>query len=204
MDDGAWTTRWRWRLRGATQWPAFALALVVVAVLIEVLPPAGDHAPGAFPALLLSGFLCLMVVAVLAPLAGIWLRRRRPGLPRVVADDQAATVLLGVLVALVVALGIVHRPAVRAAGDALHAQAVQARRYILANAPARFHRNVDRLDTWKQAENLYRSCVPGPDPRRSFCVLVNTDQSPPGVVRDPDQRPNDTVAGPGNPGRRPG
>ena len=204
MDDGAWTTRWRWRLRGATQWPAFALALVAVAVLIEVLPPAGDHAPGAFPALLLSGFLCLVVVAVLAPLAGIWLRRRRPGLPRVVADDQAATVLLGVLVVLVVALGIVHRPAVQAAGDALNAQAVQARRYILANAPARFHRNVDRLDTWKQAANLYRSCVPGPDPRKSFCVLVNTDQSPPGVVRDPDQRPNDTVAGPGNPGRRPG
>ena len=204
MDEGAWTTRWRWRLRGATQWPMFAAALVVVAVLLHVLPPAGDHGAAAFPALLLSGFLCLVVVAVVAPLAGIWMRRRRPGLPRVVADDQAATLLLGALVALVVAVGLVHRPAVQAAGDALSAQATQARRYILANAPARFHRNVDRLDTWKQAENLYRTCVPGPDPRKSFCVLVNTDQSPPGVVRDPDQRPNDTVAGPDNPGRRPG
>ncbi|MEP6952659.1 MAG: hypothetical protein ABI950_01205 [Solirubrobacteraceae bacterium] len=204
MHEGSWTTRLRWRTRGATQWPAFAAALVVVAVLVHVLPPAGDHGPGAFPSLLLSGFLCLVVVAVAAPLAGIWLRRRRPGLPTIVADDQAATVLLAVLVALVVGLGILHRPAVRAAGDALGAQALQARRYILANAPARFHANADRLDTWKQADDLYRTCVPGPDPRKAFCVLVNTDQSPPGVVRDPDQRPNATVAGPGNPGRRTG
>lgn len=204
MDDGAWTTRWRWRLRGATQWPAFAVAVVLVAVLLHLLPPAGDHGAAVFPALLLSGFSCLVVVAVAAPLAGLWLRRRRPGLPRVVADDQAATVLLGALVLLIIGVGLVHRPAVQAAGDALSAQATQARRYILANAPARFHRNVDRLDTWKQAENLFRTCVPGPDPRKSFCVLVNTDQSPPGVVRDPDQRPNDTVAGPDNPGRRPG
>ncbi len=204
MDDGAWTTRWRWRLRGATQWPAFVVALIAVAVLVHVLPPAGDHGAGAFPALLISGFLCLVVVAVAAPLAGIWLRRRRPGLPRVVADDQAATVLLVALVALVALLGVVHRPAVQAAGDAFSAQARQARRYILANAPARFHRNIGHLDTWKQAPDLYRTCVPGPDPRRSFCVLVNTDQRPPGVVRDPDQRPNDTVAGPDNPGRRPG
>jgi hypothetical protein len=204
MHEGSWTSRLRWRTRGATQWPAFATALVVVAVLLHVLPPAGDHGAAPIPALLLSGFLCLVVVAVAAPLAGIWLRRRRPGLPRVVADDQAATALLAVLVALVVALGLLHRPAVQAADDALGAQAVQARRYILANAPARFHANVDRLDTWKQAEDLYRTCVPGPDPRRAFCVLVNTDQSPPGVVRDPDQRPNATVAGPGNPGRRTG
>jgi hypothetical protein len=204
MDDGAWTTRWRWRLRGATQWPAFVVALIVVAVLVHVLPPAGDHGAAAFPALLISGFLCLVVVAVAAPLAGIWLRRRRPGLPRVVADDQAATVLLVALVALVAVLGVVHRPAVQAADDAFSAQARQARRYILANAPGRFHRNIGRLDTWKQAPDLYRTCVPGPDPRKSFCVLVNTDQSPPGVVRDPDQRPNDTVAGPDNPGRRPG
>ena len=28
---------------------------------------------------------------------------------------------------------------------------------------------------------------------RAFCVFVNTDQSPPGVTRDPDQRPNAAV-----------
>jgi hypothetical protein len=35
--------------------------------------------------------------------------------------------------------------------------------------------------------------VAGPDPHRAFCVFVNTDQSPPGVTRDPDQRPNAVV-----------
>lgn len=204
MDDGSWTSRLRWRTRGATEWPAFVLALIAVAVLLQLLPMAGDRGMGVFPALLLSGFFCLVVVAVAGPLAGAWLRRRRPGMPKVVADDKASTVLLVALVALVALFGVLHRPAVRAASDDRAAQAAQARRFILANAPAAFHRNVDRLDTWKQAANLYRTCAPGPDPSRAYCVLVNTDQSPPGIVRDPDQRPNDTVAGPGNPGRGPG
>ena len=46
----------------------------------------------------------------------------------------------------------------------------------------------------ERAMNLYRTCVAGPDPHRAFCVFVNTDQSPPGVTRDPDQRPNAAVA----------
>lgn len=204
MDDSSWTTRLRWRARGATEWPAFALALVAIAVLLHVLPMTGDGGMDVFPALLLSGFLCLLVVAVAGPLAGAWLRRRRAGMPKVVADDKAATVLLAALVALVALLGVLHRPAVRAAGDAQAAQLAQARHFILANAPPAFHRNVDHLDTWKQAADLYRTCAPGPDPRRAYCVLVNTDQSPPGIVRDPDQRPNGTVAGTDNPGRGPG
>ena len=41
--------------------------------------------------LLLAGFLNLVVVAVLAPLAGTLLRRSRPDLPAVVAGDYAGT-----------------------------------------------------------------------------------------------------------------
>ena len=204
MGDAEWRSRLRWRTRGATQWPVFVMALIAVAVLLHALPVAGDNGPDLFPALLLSGFFCLIVVAVAGPLAAVWLRRRRPGLPKVVADDQAGTVLLGVLVALVLVAGLVHRPAVQQAGDAFSAQAAQARRYILVYAPPAYHANVGRLDTWKQGDGLYRTCAPGPDPSRAFCVLVNTDQQPPGIVRDPDQRPNSVVAGPGNPGRRPG
>lgn len=204
MDEGLWTSRLRWRMRGATQWPAFAAVLIAVAVLLHVLPIAGDHGPALFPALLLSGFFCLVVVAVAAPLSALLLRRRRPELPHVVAVDQAATVLLVALTGLVAVLGVLHRPTVLAAGDDLSAQSAQARRFVLAYAPARFRANVDRLDVWKQGTSLYRTCVPGPDRRRSFCVIVNTDQHPPGITRDPDQRPNDTVAGPDNPGRRHG
>ena len=39
------------------------------------------------------------------PLAGLWWRRRRPSLPRLVADDRAGTVLLGALTVLLVVLG---------------------------------------------------------------------------------------------------
>jgi hypothetical protein len=125
-------------------------------------------------------------------------------MPKVVADDRAGTALVVALAGLLVVLGIAHRPAVEAEEDAVAAQAAQARAFVLAQAPAPYRANVDRMNTWKQGPDLYRTCVPGPDPERDFCVLVTTDQDPPGVTRDPDQRPNATVAGPDNPGRRGG
>ncbi len=183
-------------------WPAFLVALVLDAVLLHVLPIAGDNGPALFPALLLSGFFNLVVVAAGAPLGGAVLRRRARGLPRVVADDRAGTVLLAAVTAMLLAIGLAHRPAIEAEARDFDRQAASARRYVIASAGAEFRANLDRMDTVKQGPDLYRTCVPGPDPRRSFCVLVTTDQDPPGVTRDPDQRPNATVSGPDNPGRQ--
>jgi hypothetical protein len=194
MGEALWQTRLRWRLRGAMLWPAFAAAVVVDAVLLDRLPVSGDGGPGLFAAVLLAGFLNLCLVAVAAPLAGHWLRRRRPGMPTVIATDRAGAVLLAAACVLVAALGLMHRSSVRAAGADLSAQAAQARRFFVSQAPRAFQANVDHLDTVKQGEDLYRTCVAGPDPDRAFCVFVNTDQSPPGVTRDPDQRPNAAVA----------
>jgi hypothetical protein len=202
MGEALWRSRLRWRWRGAMQWPTFAAVMVADALLLDRLPISGDRGPGVFAAALLAGFLNLFVVAVCAPLAGRWLRSRQPDVPRVVADDRAGTVLLVAGVALVAVLGMTHRPAVLAAGSAAAAEAHAARVFVLHQAPPEFAANVDRLDTWKQSRDLYRTCVPGPDPRRSFCVIVNTDQSPPGVTRDPDHSPNATVAGVDNPGRQ--
>jgi hypothetical protein len=198
MGEALWPSRLRWRLRGATQWPAFAVAVVVDAVLLDRLPVGGDDGPGLFAAVLLAGFLNLFVVAVCAPLVGAWLlRRRHPGTPKVVRDDQAATALLVAVAIALAAVGVAHRPAVNAARADADAQALAARRFILSQAPAAFQVNVDRMSVWKQRSDLYRTCVPGPDPRRAFCVFVVTDQSPPGVTRDRDQRPNATVRGVG-------
>jgi hypothetical protein len=202
MGEVLWRSRLRWRWRGATLWPAFAAAVVVDALLLHLLPVVYDEGPDLVPALLLAGFLNLFLVAVGAPLAGRWWRRRRPALPRVVADDRAGTVLLAGVAAMLVVLGVVHRPVVSAARADAAAQARAARRFVMAQAPPEFAANVDRMNTWKQGPDLYRTCAPGPDPRRAFCVIVTTDQSPPGVTRDPDQRPNATVAGPDNPGRK--
>jgi hypothetical protein len=190
VGETLWRTRLRWRTRGAKLWPTFVVAVVVDALLLQLLPLAGDDGPGLFAAVLLAGFPNLVLVAVAAPLAGRWLRARRPGTPQLVAADHAGTALLVAGAALVLALGLVHRPAVRAADADLAAQAAQARRFVLNQAPREYQAHLDHLSTWKQGEDLYRTCVAGADPRRAFCVFVNTDQSPPGVTRDPDRTPN--------------
>src|SRR4051812_2072708 len=209
MGEALWQTRLRWRLRGAMLWPAFMAAVVVEAVLLDRLPVSGDDGPGVFAALLLAGFANLFVVAVAAPLAGRWLRRRRPGMPPVIATDRAGAVLVAAGGAAVVAPGLAHHPRVRAAHADLGAQAAAGRGFFVSPGPrgfpahvrppptlkqgGEFQANVDHLDTIKQGADFYRTCVAGRDPHRAFCVFVNTDQSPPGVTRDPDQRPNAAV-----------
>jgi hypothetical protein len=91
---------------------------------------------------------------------------------------------------------------VRDRARAFDLQAASARAFVLDRAPAAFKANVGRMDTWKQGTHLYRTCVPGPQARRSFCVFVDTKHDPPLVVRDTDQSPNSVLAGPDNPGRQ--
>jgi hypothetical protein len=201
MRERVWWTRLRWRLRGATMWPAFVVALVLDAVLLRVLPIAGDTAPDVFAAVLLGFFFNLVAVAVGAPLLGRLVRRRWPGLPKVVADDRAGTALIGALAALLLVLGLAHRPEMQRQERAFDTQAAAARQFVLARAPTRFRAHVDRMDTWKQGPGLYRTCVPGPNDRRSFCVFVNTRHDPPLVTGDRDQSPNSVLAGPDNPAR---
>ena len=183
-------------------WPGFVLAVAVDALLLELLPVQGDDGPDLFAAVILAGFLNLFVVAVAAPLAGLALRRRRRGTPAVVATDQAGTVLLGAVAVLLAVLGLAHRPAVRAADADLANQATVAREFVLGHAPSQYQANVSRLSTWKQGPDLYRTCVPGSDPRRAFCMIIKTDRSPPSVVPDHDQRPNGTAAGTDGSARR--
>lgn len=197
-----WPARLRWRLRGATLWPAFAVALVVDTVLLRVLPIAGEGEGPIFGALLLAGFFNLLTVAVLAPVAGHLLRRRRPALPRDVAQDRAGTALIGALALALAAGGLAHRPAVQRARDAFDRQAAAAREYLRANAPPEYRPNIALLNTWHQSADLFRTCVPGPDPDRWLCLFIRTDVSPPSVRPDPDHQSNSRLAGPDNPGRQ--
>jgi hypothetical protein len=195
MSDRVWWTRMRWRLRGAAMWPAFGLAVVVDAVILRLFPIAGDTAPDLFAAVLLAMFFNLVTVAVGAPLAGHWLRRRRAGLPKVVADDKAGTALLGAVGVAILAVGLAHRPAMQAGEREFELQAASARRFVMSQAPPAVQAHIDLMDTLKQGAGLYRTCVPEPRPRRAFCVIVNTDQRPPGVTRDADQSPNAALTG---------
>ena len=68
--------RLRWRLRGAWQWPTFLALTVFDAVVISRLPFQGEGGD-IVGATLAAGFFNLLAVALLAPLGGWVLRRRR-------------------------------------------------------------------------------------------------------------------------------
>jgi hypothetical protein len=195
-----WRTRLRWRLRGAWQWPTFWVVTLADGVILSRLPFAGDGA-SLFEGVLLACFFNLVVVAVVAP-AGGWLRRRRrPGLPRGVATDQVGAAALVALAAIFVAAGLAHRSTVQGHEAEYRAQLVAAKAWIAHQAPRQYQAGLTLADTWQQGPHLYRTCFPGPDPRRHLCLVVRTDEPTPIVRRDADQRPNATVAGPDNPGR---
>ena len=182
--------RLRWRLRGAALWPAFFLLIVVDGLLLVLLPPYGDDGPGdLLGGLLLAGFANLFVVAVLAPLGALVLRRFRPTLPRVIAVDRAGTALLVAFAAFLAVAGLAHRPAV--AGERRDEQAVAAAVHTYVNASAKECADgLPAADRMQLEPDLYRACVPGDDPKRPLCLFVETDQQPASVTIDTDRAPN--------------
>jgi hypothetical protein len=186
--ERVWHRRLRWRLRGAWQWPAFVVLTVVDGVLLVVLPFTGDGSE-LVAGLLIAGFANLFAVAVLAPLAGAAVRRRRPDLPRLIARDYAGAWLLVGLSVLLLAGGLLHRPAVVDARADEQAVAAGVHDYVIAQAPA-YRDGLGTVDAMQLEPDLYRACVPGEDPNRWLCLFVSTDQRPAGITRDPDQAPN--------------
>jgi hypothetical protein len=186
--ERVWHRRLRWRLRGAWQWPAFLVLTLLDGVVIARLPFTGDGSD-VFAGVLIAGFLNLVAVAVLAPVAGRVLRRRRPDLPRLIAADYAGTALLAAIAALLVAGGLLHRPALTEEARDERAAVASVHDYVIAQAPER-RAGLAALDLMRIEPDYYRACVPGPDERRWLCLFVNTRQRPPGLKRDPDQAPN--------------
>jgi hypothetical protein len=184
-----WPARLRWRLRGAWLWPAFLLLTLVDGALIALLPPYDGAPPNFVGATLLAGFANLFVVAVPAPLAGRGLRRRRPDLPRFVATDYAGAALIVLLSVLVLGAGVAHRPAVAARDDERAAVYAAVHDFVTAQA-SDWRAGLDRVDAVRLAPDTYRACVPGDDPRRALCLIVDTDQRPAGVSRDGSMVPN--------------
>lgn len=193
----AFWTRLRWRLRGAVLWPAFAGLTLLDAVLLGRLPIAGDGGTGFVPALLLAGFANLIAVAVVGPLLGRRLRRRRADLPKVVAEDYAGTALVVAVTLALLAGGLLHRPAVVSARHDMAEQQLEARRYIARFAPAEFRVNALATDTLKLENGLFRTCAPGHDPLRWFCVIVTTGAGVPGIQVDHNRQSNASFNAPG-------
>jgi hypothetical protein len=187
-----WPTRLRWRMRGAWLWPAFFGLTAVDGVLITELPPYGWTPPGLTGGTLLAGFANLLLLAVVAPFAGRALRRRRPDLPRPIAYDYAGAALVAMLTVVILVSGIAHRPAVAAEHDDEAAMFAAVRAYVATHA-AEWESGLDSVDVRAYAPEVYRACVPGIDPRRWLCLIIDTDRRPVGVVRDDSMEPNSTA-----------
>jgi hypothetical protein len=187
--ERVWHRRLRWRLRGAWLWPTFVALTLLDGIVLARLPFYGDGPGGVFPGVLLAGFLNLFAVAVVAPLAGSVVRRARPDLPRLVARDYAGTAVLAAIAALLVAGGLLHRPAVADEEDDERAVVASVHDYVLAEAPE-YRDGLGAIDALRIVPDQYRACVPGDDPSRWLCLIVSTDQHPPGITVDHDQAPN--------------
>ena len=195
--ESLWRARLRWRLRGAVLWPVFVVATLADAVMLGQLPIAGDRGTELVPALLLAFFFNLVAIALVAPPAAGLLRRRRPDLPKVIAADRAGTAMVCVVTLGLLAGGLVHRSAVKEAEHDFLVQQMVARDFAARRAPAEFRAGVEGSDSIKLQDDLYRTCVPGDDPDRHFCVLVRTDAMPPGIVVDESRQTNADLNEPG-------
>jgi hypothetical protein len=187
MVESVWRQRLRWRLRGAWQWPAFALLTVVDAAMAAWLPWTGEGAD-AIGAFLFAGFVNLLAVAVLAPAVGLALRRRRRDLPFMIARDYAATGLLVLIGCALLVGGVVHRSALNERRAEEHAVFVAVHKYLLTDEP-RFAGAISTLASRQLEPESYRACV-FPADEKPLCFFVNTDQSPAGIKRDPARSAN--------------
>lgn len=192
--ESLWRSRLRWRLRGALLWPSFVVLTVIDAVLLGRLPIAGDGGTAFMPALVLAFFFNLVAVALVAPGAASLLRRRRGDLPRVVAVDRAGTTLIAGVTLALLAGGLAHRSAVQEARHDLIVQQDAARQFVARSAPPEFREQAGASNSIKLEDDLFRTCVPGEGTRQWFCVLVRTDQAPPGVQADASRESNEVFA----------
>ena len=186
-----WPARMRWRFRGAVLWPLFGVLTVGEALLLTVLPISGRHT-ALVPALLVALLANLLAVAGPGRLGALWLRRRRPDLPRLVAEDRAGTAMLALVSLALVVLGVIHAPGRAAADRAVAAQRAAVRAFVLAHAPPAYRAHLDALDTEQESEDYFRTCVPG-EPAAGLpdlCLLVSTATDPPQLRVDADRTPN--------------
>ena len=181
--------RVRWRLRGAWLWPAFMALTLAEMCLLHWLPVAGEGARF-IPGLLLAGSLNVIAIALLGSIGGLVLRRVRGDLPKVVADNYAGLAALGVVALAFLVAGIVHRPELAADRAAFHEQSQAVRLWVESNADGYSRAHVDLADSVRVDADLYRTCIPSPDPKRWLCLIVDTSHSPPRVKRDVSRESN--------------
>jgi hypothetical protein len=197
-DDRFWPNRLRWRLLGAWRWPAFAVAVVVDAILLHELAPfrEGVKLPVAF---IYSGFGNLALIAAADLLARFAERKRRE---RGIEDthlevqvDRGAVIALAVGVLGVLAWGLATSESRVLETEDLEQNADAVESYVRTKGGPEYERNLETANTARLAEGYFRTCIANDDRDRFLCLFVDTRKDPPQVVRDPSTEPNEKVTG---------
>jgi hypothetical protein len=185
--------RLRWWLRGAWMWPVFAGLTCVDALLLHLLPFQGDKAD-LVPSVLVALLFNWLAVAVLAPLIGWLIRRRRGDLPQMIATDYAGTGLLALVAVLLLAGGLAHHASVAQSRDRLRAAVLVGEDYIGHNAPHPFRELAgDSTTVTIERGRMYRTCATDLGGAHAWCVIVRTDGTAP-RVRFAGNEPNSSFA----------
>ena len=188
-----WASRLRWRLRGAWQWPAFAVATVIDGLIFHILWPGLELIPG----FIVASFANLFLVGLVAPWFARRLAARESGAatsgqaavpPQEVRVSRASTALLGAGVLALLAAGLAAQPLIVSETEATEANARLVRAYVEGHGSDEVQRNLGSANTIRLSENYFRTCVALDDPRNAFCMFVDTDAA--SVKEDPNPVPN--------------
>jgi hypothetical protein len=194
-DERFWPARLRWRLRGATMWPAFVVLTLADGLVLHWLPPVRTGVD-LIPGILIATFANLFLVGAIAPFLAGRIRARRPGPPapeqaaREVLVDRFGTALLLAGLVGVIAAGLATRPLVVSETEATEANARAVRAHILASGDGELIRNLETANTIRLSDDYFRTCVARDDRRSHFCMFVDTAKRPAEIVEDKSAEPN--------------
>ena len=204
-----WTSRLRWRLRGATQWPAFVVLTLLDGLVLDLLPPVATTGLNYLEGVLIATFGNLFLVGALAPFLTKRLARRArvataggppsealPQAGREVLRDRVATALLGAGLLACVASGLANRPVIVSETEATEENARAVRDFVLHAGDEELQRNIETANTIRLGQGFFRTCIARDDRDRFLCLFVDTDKDPTEVRRDPSAEPNSVIRSP--------
>lgn len=188
-----WPRRLKWRLRGAWMWPTFAVLTIAEGLLLHELPPTGFRIPDVVIGSILALFANIFLVGVIAP----WIARRllardreggRERFPPEVYLDRTATVLLALGLIGVLAAGLANVRVSTAETDALKEAGDRVEAYVDAHADPEVKQRLNGANSARLGDGFFRVCVPRVDPRRQYCMFVDTRRDT--IRKDPSTVPN--------------
>jgi len=199
-----WTSRIRWRLRGATVWPAFVATTLLDGLILDLLPPVATTGLNYLEGVLIATFGNLFLVGALAPFLTKRLAQRRqvapvggetPVVEVELLRDRVGTALLVAGIAACLAAGLGNRQLIVAKEKDEQEAAQALNDYVNHSGDEELIRNNETANGVDFGEGLFRICIAGDDRERYYCFFVDTKKQPTEVRRDPSAVPNSLVGG---------